>query len=212
MKKALWFCLGIGLLQIVASCLVFQYLPERVPTHWNVAGEIDGWGGRWSLFLPSAITILISLLLYFMPSFDPKGVNIKRSGKGYPLIMISTALLMAVLLVITIYSGLGYATPVDKIIPVSIGIMFIIIGNYLPQAKQNYSYGIRLPWTLNNEEVWTKTHRIGGIVFAIDGLLFILGIFLPPPYNFIVPFAGLFIGLCYTGIYSYYTYKKITQQ
>jgi uncharacterized membrane protein len=211
MKKALWISLAIGVLQLVAGVIAFQYMPDSLPTNWNVSGEITDWTGRWILFLPGAITVLISPSLYFLPKIDPKGENIRRSGKGYPILMVIIALLMFGMQSIIICAGLGYDVPVDRIIPIALGVMFVILGVNLPQAKQNYFYGIRLPWTLANEEVWTKTHKVGGKVFVIAGLLFIAGAFIPAPWNFAVPMAGMFIGIIYTAVYSYRQYKKLTQ-
>ena len=212
MKKALWLSLILGVLQAIAAIIAWQYMPDLLPTNWNAAGEINRYAGRWILFLPAAITIFITILLYFVPKIEPKGKNIERSGKGYPAIMIILAILMSVVLAITIFAGLGYNVPVHLIIPVLVGIMFIIIGNFLPQAKQNYVYGIRLSWTLANEEVWAKTHRLGGKIFVIMGLLWIGGAFLPVPWNFIVPLTGLFIGLFYLGLYAYLEYKKLEKK
>jgi len=212
MKKVFIFSLVLGVLQAVAAIVAWQFMPDMLPANWGVGGEVTRWTGRWILFLPAMLTIGVTLLLYFVPKIDPKGENIKRSGKGYPAVIIIIAALATVILITTILTGLGTNVPIHIIIPIFIGIMFIVIGNYLPQAKQNYSYGIRMPWTLQNEEVWAKTHRVGGRIFVIVGLLFIGGAFLPIPFNLIAPFAGLFAGLVFVTIYAYRTYKKLDRK
>jgi len=209
MKKAFWFSFILGLLQAVAAIIAWQFMPNQLPANWGVGGEITRWTGRWILFLPAIITVAVSLLLYFVPKIDPKGENIKRSGKGYPAVMILMSLLGVVLLAVIILAGLGINPPVQIIVSLFVGVLFIVLGNYLPQAKQNYSYGIRMSWTLANEEVWAKTHRLGGKVFMVLGLLFMGGTFLPIPWNFIAPFAGLAIGLVSITIYAYRTYKNL---
>jgi len=212
MKKAFWFSMILGVLQAVAAIIAWQYMPELLPANWGVGGEVTRWTGRWILFLPAMITIGVTTLLYLVPKIDPKGENIKRSGKGYPAVMIIIALLGVLIFVMTILAGLGREVSVHIIVPIFVGVLFIVLGNYLPQAKQNYSYGIRMPWTLANEEVWTKTHRVGGIIFVIMGLLWIGSAFLPVPLNLIVPLAVLVIGMGYCVMYSYLTYKKVTTE
>ena len=210
MKKAFVFSLILGVLQAIGAVVAWQFMPELLPANWGIGGEVTSWTGRWILFLPSGLTILVSILLYFLPKVEPKGEDaIKRSGKGYPLVMLLVALLMLVIQIVIILAGLGREVAVHIIVPIAIGVLLVVLGNYLPQAKQNYFYGIRLPWTLASEEVWTKTHRIGGKIFVVIGLLFIGGAFLPTPWNFVIPLAGLTVGLIYLTIYSCREFKRL---
>lgn len=208
MKKMLKICLGITLLEFVAAIAVWSFLPETIPTHWGVSGEIDAYGSKWMIFLAPALSFLLTIGMYYLPKVDPKGDNIKRSGKAYPVTMLLLNVIMVVVLTVTIFTSLGYSLMVGKIVPGAIGVMFLFIGNYMPKIKPNYFFGIRLPWTLANETVWTKTHRVGGWVFLAFGLFFILGIFLPSPSNFILPLASIGIGLGFITVYSYLQFKK----
>ncbi len=161
------------------------------------------------VFLAQSIALFITIVMGLIPKIDPKGENIIRSGKAFPVLVLILNILFLVIGVITTLSALGYNIPVGTLIPVMIGILFIIIGNYLPKVKSNYTFGIRLPWTLANETVWKKTHRLGGWCFTILGVLFIIGTTLPTPYNFVVPIVGLFLLLIVITLYSYAQYKKI---
>ena len=212
MKKVLWFSLFLIIAEVIAGIILYNHLPEQVPIHWDAAGNINGYGGRMSIFLAPSISAAITLLLYFMPQITPKGENALKSGKAYPAVVVLVNLLMAMIMVITAIVALGGKVDINVVIPFAVGILMIGIGNYLPKIKQNYIFGIRLPWTLDNEEVWVKTHRLGGYVFLIIGVLFILGSFLSAPVNYIIPLVGLVVGLIAIGYYSWSIYNKLEKK
>ncbi len=208
MKKAFTFSIAVTALEFIAAAMVYQYLPELIPIHWNVNGEVDSYGHRSMIFLAPVLSLLVTSGLYYLPGIVPKGDNIRRSGRSYPVKMVTVNLLMVVLLVVMATTALGLPTPVSAILLVSVGILMLFVGNYLPKIKPNYSFGVRLPWTLASEPVWIKTHRFGGWVFFVIGLLFIIGAFAPAPINFIVPFAGLFSGMAVIAVYAYTAYRQ----
>lgn len=208
MKKMLRICLGITLVEFIAAIAVWSFLPETIPTHWGISGEIDAYGSKWMIFLAPALSLGLTIGMYYLPKIDPKGENITRSGRAYPTAMLLVNVIMVVVLTVTIIASLGFPVMVGKIIPAAIGVMFLFIGNYMPKIKPNYFFGIRLPWTLADESVWTKTHRLGGWVFLAIGLLFIGGIFLPSPFNFIMPMVSIGIGVGGIAVYSYAQYTK----
>ena len=110
---------------------------------------------------------------------------------------------------LTTYAAItGNAIAVGKIVPVSVGILFIFIGNYLTQVKSNFFMGIRTPWTLDSEANWQKTHRLGAYTFAIGGVLFLLSPFMPTPYNFYVPMVGVAIAGCLPILMSFIWFKQ----
>ena len=209
MKKALIFSIIVTILTFIASAIVYPHLPEIIPTHWNAMGVVDGYGDKISIFLFPAISLSMVLLLYYLPKFDPKGHNIKNSGKVYPLIMVSLVCLMAIFSFMVVATSVGIEIPMDTIMPASIGIFILFMSNYMPKVKPNYSFGIRLPWTLANETVWTKTHRFSSKIFFVVGLAFIAGMFIPAPINILLPSGALFVGLGIISVYAYLEYKKI---
>ncbi|GAF25302.1 predicted integral membrane protein [Moorella thermoacetica Y72] len=105
----------------------------------------------------------------------------------------------------------GPANLVGRVVPLAIGLLFILIGNYLPQARLNYFFGIRTPWTLANEEVWRRTHRFSGYAFILAGFMFIVAAFLPPPANFILGMAGPAIAGVSTTVYSYLAFRRVSR-
>ena len=211
MKKALIFSIVVTMLMFIASAIIYPHLPEIIPTHWNAMGVVDGYGGKISIFIFPAISLFMILLLYFLPKFDPKGHNIKNSGKVYPLIMVALVCLMAIISFMVTATSFGMEMPMNTIMPASVGIFILLMSNYMPKVKPNYSFGIRLPWTLANETVWTKTHRFSSKIFFVVGLAFIAGIFIPAPINILLPSGALFVGLGVISVYAYLEYKKIAR-
>lgn len=210
MKKGFIISMSITALQFIAAIILFCFLPEQIPIHWNISGTLDRFGSKAFIFLIPAISLATILLLNWLPKIAPKGENVKRSGKLYPLLMVIVSLIMAVLFVFVTLASLGHTVSTIQIVLGMIGFLMMIIGNYSPKVKQNSVLGIRLPWTLANENVWTKTHRLGGWVFFAIGLLVIVAIFLRFPANFILPFAGLFIGCLAISGYAFHLYKQIS--
>jgi len=199
------------LLIITAAAAVFFYfnLPDRVATHWNFAGEVDAYGsGRSQAIAIPIMAAGMYLLFLLIPYLDPKKERYEQFSKVYHIFKsIILALLVIIYLVIGL-NGLGYNLPVGLIIPVLIGILFIIIGNYMAKIKRNWFMGIRTPWTLSSEEVWNKTHRFGGKMFILAGLLMMAETIMPLTWKlpiFIIMMAVLLFG---TIGYSYIVYLQ----
>jgi uncharacterized membrane protein len=195
---------------IASSFYFYANFPERVPTHWNFQGEIDGWNTRGfgAFFLP---ILLIGMYLMFLaiPYIDPKKARYSEFLKVYHVFKAFIILLLFAIYLIASLNGLGYDISVDFWTPFLIGILFIVLGNYMGKIKPNWFMGIRTPWTLSSEEVWNKTHRFGGKVFILGGFLMIFeGIF--PAWLRMPLFMGIMlIILAGTVGYSYYAYVKL---
>lgn len=197
------------LISVAASFYFYAHFPERVPSHWNFRGEIDGWSSKTmgAFFLP---VLLIGMYLMFiaLPLFDPKQERYEQFAKVYHIFKISILLILAATYFIASLNGLGYDISVGFWIPILIGAMFAVLGNYMGKIKMNWFVGIRTPWTLSSEEVWNKTHRFGGKVFIIGGILLASTAFLPEYLIlpvFIVDILMLSLG---TLAYSYIIYRQ----
>jgi uncharacterized membrane protein len=201
--------LVILIITIIGAWYFYQNLPEVVPSHWGINGEVNGYSSRAvASFAIPAMLIGMYLLFLILPYFDPKKTQYEKFSKVYTIFKTLILGLLAVIYFAANLSGLGYNIPVGTLTPVLIGVLFIIIGNYLSKIKLNWFVGIKTPWTLSSEEVWNKTHRMGGKLFMLVGLIFILEPFLPLSFR-----APLFIGsmvilLVGTIGYSYWVYKK----
>lgn len=209
MKLAFRICLGLTALQFAAVAATYRALPALIPVHWGVSGQVDGYGGKLMIFLAPALSLFMTIFMSVLPVIDPKGENITRSGKSFPVLMVAMNIIMLVLLAAMLSASFGYGAQATNAIMASVGVMLMLLGNYMPKIKHNYTFGIKLPWTLANETVWAKTHRFGGVVFFAAGLLFVAGIFLPSPLNFIAPMSVLLGGTLVVAVYSYLVYKKL---
>ena len=163
----------IILLPILAGVILWNQLPEQIPSHWNAAGEIDGWSSKpFAIFGLPLILLAMQWLCVAGTFADPKRNN--HSGKILHLVLWIIPVLNAVLSVLTYAAAMGKDVQMEVVMPVFIGLVLAIVGNYLPKCKQNYTIGIKIPWTLNSEENWNKTHRFAGRLWVVCGLVIML--------------------------------------
>ena len=209
-KKEIPF-LAIALIPFVYLIYIWNRLPEKVPMHWNGAGEIDRYGDKKELlvmlFMLVGITYFVFLII---PSIDPKQKLQNMGNKLNNLRMILT-LFMSGLAVFILYS-VQQKTSNPSFVLAIIGLLFAFLGNYFKTIKPNYFIGIRTPWTLENEEVWKKTHLMGGKLWFVGGLLMALTFVLPNKIQFYT-FIGIVTVITIVPIvYSYLEFKKIKNQ
>lgn len=194
----------ITLLPMLFGFVLWNRLPEMMPTHWNAQGVVDGYNSK--LFavvgMPAFLTA-IHIVCSFMTLSDPKRKNV--SGKVFGLVLWICPLMSVLVGVITYAHALGAELKVNIIMPLVLGIVFIIIGNYLPKCKQNYTVGIKIPWTLGDEENWNKTHRLAGILWVIGGIVICVTSFLG---SLVIFFSVVMIIAVVPMIYSYFYYRK----
>lgn len=168
-KKTLFITCAVILLPIIAGLLLWDRLPDRIPTHWGIGGEVDGWSGKgFAVFAMPLMMLGIQLLCFFVTASDPKRGNIRR--KYLSMVLWIIPVLSVMTSCISYAVALGAQIRVEQVIPGFIGLMFVIIGNYMPKFQQSYTMGIRLPWTLSSEENWNRTHRFGGKIWALGGI------------------------------------------
>ena len=196
----------ITLLPIAAGLVMWNKLPERMPTHWGFSGEVDGWSSKpFAIFFIPLFMLAIHLICMVATSMDPKnqGVN----SKVFTLILWICPVLSVVCMTASYAEALGMSVKVELIVPLVMGILFLIIGNYLPKCKQNYTIGIKIPWTLNDEDNWNKTHRFAGFVWTVCSLIVIVGAFFK---NIVVftTFIPIAVMVIVPMIYSYICYRK----
>ncbi|MEI2330267.1 MULTISPECIES: SdpI family protein [Priestia] len=208
MKKHV-FPLGITLLTLVAWLIALPHLPATMPIHWGANGEADGFATKINaMILTVGIMVLIYFIIAFVPRIDPRKENYKYFSKTYNIVLNAVLLLFFFVNMSTILQGLGYNVPMSYIAPIMAGLVFIIIGNYLQRVRSNYFMGIRTPWTLSNEIVWKKTHRLSGKLFFIGGLLILISAFLPDGYKSVIMWGSIVLCVAIPYLYSYVAYKK----
>ncbi|MGI6226418.1 MAG: SdpI family protein [Peptococcales bacterium] len=212
--KKEWPFLLLLLLPLIAAIIIYPYMPEMVPTHWNTRGEVDGYSSKefGTFFLP-LLNIGLYVLFIVLPLLDPKKENYEKFLGSYRLIRYVTHIFFVFMFIITTLAALGYTLDIGLWIACGAAMLFILMGNIMGRVRHNYFVGFRYPWTLANEEVWRKTHQMGSKVMVLGGILALIGvIFTQDNIRFIVLMAGLFIPTIFTTIYSYLTFKKVTKK
>ena len=194
----------ILLLPVLAGVILWNQLPEQMPTHWNAAGEIDGWSSKpFAVFGLPLIMVAAQWLCMLGTAADPKRNN--HSEKVLHLVLWIIPALSVVLHAVTYATALGHAVPMEVVMPILIGLIFTIIGNYMPKCKQNYTIGIKIPWTLDNEENWNRTHRFAGWLWTFCGVAIMFTGFLGGFWVFL-PITLLMV--LTPIIYSYVLHRK----
>ena len=192
------------LLPILAGVILWNQLPEQIPTHWNAAGEVDGWSSKaFGVFGLPLMMLAFQWICVLGTGADPKKAN--HSEKILHLVLWIIPVISIVLNTIVYMVALGQSVRVEVIMPVFIGLVFTIVGNYMPKCKQNYTIGIKIPWTLNSEENWNKTHRFAGWLWTICGLVIMLTGFFG---GFWIFFAVVLVMVFAPMLYSYLLHRK----
>ena len=197
----------ICLLPILAGLALYDRLPETIATHFGANGEANGWSSRaFTVFGLPAFMAGCNLLVWFTLHTDPKRQNMNptlRALAGW-IVPVLSVLLSA----LTLGNALGYAMHIEIVTPLLIGLLYVVIGNYLPKTKQSYTMGIKLPWTLASEENWNRTHRIAGFLWVFGGILTILFTLLRV-WSFWLLFILITLLLVLVpAVYSFLLYKK----
>ncbi|MBQ3604374.1 MAG: SdpI family protein [Clostridia bacterium] len=194
----------IILLPIIFGLIIWNRLPVEIPIHWNAQGEIDGYTGKaGAVFIMPAFLVALHWICMLVTGLDPKSKAI--DGKPLAMVLWICPVLSLVLGSIIYTAALGHSVDVKFIMPLVFGAMFVIIGNYMPKCKQNYSLGIKLPWTLNDEENWNKTHRFAGFLWVAGGIVILATSFLG---SFVIFMGITFLMVIVPTVYSYRIYKK----
>ena len=192
------------LLPMLVGVILWDKLPEQIPTHWNVDGEVDGWSSKaFAVFGLSGILLAAQWLCTLGTAADPK--KDRHPDKILHLVLWIIPVLSVILHTATYAVAFGYGVRMEVIMPVLMGLVFVIIGNYLPKCQQNYTIGIKIPWTLNNEENWNKTHRFAGRLWTVCGLVILLTGFFG---GFWIFFGIVLLMVLAPFVYSYILHRK----
>jgi len=214
MTRAYWI---VTLLLIVGSAGVsawlYPSLPQQIPTHWNIRGEIDGYGNKdWALFLLPGMAALIPLLFYFLPALSPKHFEVDSFRSTYLYIMVLITAMLVYFDGLTLYAvwkNTQHAGEFDLTRPMIAGmfLFFALLGNVMGKIRKNFYIGVRVPWTLASDRVWNDTHRLAAWVMVASGLI-----------GFVLTISGLSLILALVVcigsamipmVYSFFHYKAL---
>lgn len=198
---------AVVLLPILAGLALWNRLPEQIPTHWNASGEVDGWSGKaFVVFALPGLIAFIHLMCVFTTSLDPKVKD--QTSKVVGLVLWICPVISLVLGAGTYAVALGAQVRMASLAIAAVSVIFIVLGNYLPKCKRNYTIGIKIPWTLDSDENWAATHRFAGKVWVIGGILTLIMAFLPwKAIIWVFLPAAVIMGVM-PMVYSYIYYKK----
>jgi uncharacterized membrane protein len=209
MKLSRWISLGLIAAFYIMALVFYPQMPAQMATHWNAQGEVDGYISRfWGLFLFPFIATALTALLLAIPYIDPLKANIARFRKFYDwFVALFLAYFFYIYLLTLLWNKNVSFDLVQAMVP-AIGVLFFYAGVMLQHAKRNYMIGIRTPWTLANDEVWNRTHRLGGWLFMACGVIAALGAFWPKYALYLILAPVLTVTLV-TVVYSYVVYRKV---
>ena len=205
--KALIISSILILLPIIAGLLLWDQLPERFATHWGVDGQPDSWAGKpMAVFGMPLFILAVQWIGALVTAADPKNKN--QTNKAFTVVLWITPAISLLGAGMIYGTALGMVIQVNTLMPIFMGILFLFVGNYLPKCKQNHTIGLKLPWTLDNEENWNATHRLGGKVWVAAGVLMLLCTFLPESWNVVGVFVVTVAAVVIPCVYSYVYYRK----
>ena len=197
------FFLGIAMLPL---------LPDMVASHWDASGNVNGYMPKlWGAFLLPLILLVLVALLEAIPLIDPLKANIESFRVEYDGLVVAMSLFMFTLYAWTIAWSFGFHIDSNVILPIGMGLLFIYVGFVLTRAKRNYMVGIRTPWTLASDEVWDRTHHLGGVLFAVAGVVTMLGAF-ASQFAMWFLLLPLLVVTVWTTAYSYVLFRRLERE
>lgn len=216
-SKGTFFLIVLCLANIVGHLFVYPLLPDSIPIHWGTNNIANGYGPKIMDIFLSMIPLLLFLLMWIIPKADPKHENyikFQSIWKGFELGLIVFLIVMSWMTELVVFHIIADGSSmISLIVCGGIGILFVALGNYMPRIRPNYMFGIKTPWALQDEHNWQRTHRMGGFIFVMMGILFLVSgfvaIFLPAIILYSILFISTLGGCIWLYIYSFFVYKKI---
>lgn len=194
----------IILIPMLVGLILWNQFPDQMPIHWNASGGIDGWGSKlFAVVLLPLFLLGIHWFCIIVTATDPKAKDIE--GKSL-LLVLWVCPFMSVLICALVYAtALGIPISVEVILPLMLGAMFMVIGNYIPKCKQNYTIGIKVSWALEDEGNWNATHRFAGKIWVLGGAVIMATSFLE---SFLILLLVTVIMIALPIIFSYRYHMK----
>ena len=207
--KANDISLGIILISFIVGAFVYPNVPDMIPAHWNAQGEIDGYMDKfWGLFLLPMISFGLFVLFVFIPKFEPRKKNLEDFKDYYQGIILVTIGFLFYIFILSILSAFGYRFNMVQMMSPAFAALFYYIGVALEKVKSNFFVGIRTPWTISDETVWEKTHKVGGKLFKASAIITFFGVFFKE-IAFLLMIVPILAVSVFAVVYSYVEYKKI---
>lgn len=167
----------IAVLNLLMAAVFYPSLPDQIPMHWDFNGAVS-YSDKYQIFLMCGMAVLFAVLFDILPKIDPRKKNYQKFGSYYDGFCVFMQIFLLIMTGVILLEGFRPGTvSVSFVVLMCVGVLFLFIGNIMPKIKSNFYMGIKTPWALSSEEVWRKTHRLGGKCFFLAGLIMILGAF-----------------------------------
>ncbi len=200
--------IALIVLAYIIGISAYSCLPDVMPSHWNIKGEVDSWTSKnFAVFFFPSLALGIYILMLFIPRIDPLRKNYPKFYLPYYWLRTILIFFFVSMYLYTIAAGAGFKMNINYFIIPAISLLFIVMGVFLPRIKKNYFVGIKTPWTLHSEEVWDKTHKVGGKLFMAAGIVSLLSIFIPS-YSFQILITAIIVASFGSIIYSYFAFRQ----
>jgi uncharacterized membrane protein len=196
------------LLATALSIAFYDRIPNPVPTHFDMNGTPNGFTPKpFGAFILPVIIAFAGLILSVLPAISPRGYTLEAFGRVYEIVSITIIGVIFVIGVVALLQALGWRPPIDRIVVPLVGVILIVLGNFMGKLRRNFFIGIRTPWTLADEEVWFRTHRFGGPLFVIAGIVLMAGAFFGSGISLLLPVVIL--AALIPVVYSYVIYRRL---
>jgi uncharacterized membrane protein len=211
-RTALCIAIGITLATLAYSLWVYPALPAQIPIHWDINGRIDGWGAKeWAAFFgPGLSALLAGLLLGVLPWLSPRQFAVEAFRGTYNYVVVLACVLVAYIHLITLQSGLHAEVDLSRALVGGLFVFFALLGNVLGRTRRNFWMGVRTPWTLASDRVWTATHRLAGRLMVAGGVVGAVMVLLGAPLA--AAFVVLMVSLLWPVVYSLVLYKRLERE
>jgi len=200
---------GILLVSLAVTLFYYPRVPDIIPTHWGISGRIDATGPKYMLFVFWGLALFVNVIMLFAEKIEPKKGSYAKFPKVFNILRVFiTALLCGLELLTIAFAFNPDFADMNSIMYITMGFMFVLMGNYMPKVKHNYTFGIKVPWTLASENVWNKTHRMAGPLWIMGGIVMMGDVFMPPEIAFVIMFAVILLLVIAPMVYSYIEFRK----
>lgn len=164
---------AIAIFHILLAGILYPSLPQQIPMNWGFNGTVS-YSDKHQLFFLCGMALFMAFLFDILPKIDPRNKNYVKFGSYYDYFCIFMQIFLLIMTgIILMESFRPGSLSVPMIVMILTGILFVFLGNVMPKIKSNFYMGFKTPWTLSSEEVWYKTHRLGGKCFFLAGILMI---------------------------------------
>jgi uncharacterized membrane protein len=207
-KTSTIISLALIAIALLVGVVLYARLPDPMPSHWNAAGQVDGYMSKfWGVFLMPIITVALMGLFLIVPQIDPLKANIAKFRGAFNWFIVAFVAYMLYVYALTLASSLGIQFNMTIMLLPVVGLLFIGVGFMTGQAKRNFFIGIRTPWTLSSETVWDETHKLGSKMFMAGGVVTIICAFLGEAGMYIMLVTLLSVAFVPI-VYSYILWRR----